>query len=264
MATFDEKHCFEVFAGILGRKIACKHWKDIYLCILAVDLDLKNAYLVDQCCIKPTELIKLIKKLRYEKLVYRNDLHVVVICGDIFVLQRENILKYLKCLTHEQPVCFIDVSQTLNEPKVLKNSDVYFCTAVKEFCLQLNDFIQQCGVEDLAMPKTFEFGTLHPCTVFGIILGYPVVYWLTKESEINCLTEVDLIVYSTELSFPTWQEKGNDFWTVCSFSFPRNLEVYCKKFIESWKANVVVVCQKQMLLVHRIKCQQARLPVVIL
>lgn len=262
---FREKQCFDIFTGILGRKLAVKHWKEIYLCILAVDCGLKTSYLADQCCLKPAQMDKLVTNLRCEKFISRGDLHTVVIYGDIFVLQSEKMLNYLNCMLNERCVCFVDISQSLSEAKIL-NSDGNFWTSIKRFCLEFNDFIQHCKTDTHFMPRTFEFEDkiLHPCSIFGIILAYPVIYWLTKESEMNCLSQINLSVYSSEIALESWQGKNQDFVTVCSFSFPGNLTAYCEKYIESWKNNVTAISQKQTLLVHRIMCKQVRLPVVIL
>ncbi len=262
ISEFREKQCFEVFSEILGRKHAVKHWKEIYLCILAVDCGLKTAYLIDQCCIKSAQMNQLITSLRFEKFISRVDLHTVLIYGDIFVLQKENTLNYLKRTLNERCVCFIDISQSLNEPQIV-DFDENFWASVKTFCLEFTDFIQNA---DVLTPRTFEFEDkiLHPCTVFGIILGYPVVYWMTKESEINCLSEIDLSVCSSEIALESWQGKNDDFVTVCAFSFPEKLAAYCEKRIESWKDSVAAISQKQTTLVHRIMSKRVRLPVVIL
>jgi len=50
-------------------------------------------------------------------------------------------------------------------------------------------------------------------TLFGVLLGYPVVYWFPKLQDQNCLSNEDLKVYSVEL----------DGSTVISFSVPHTM-----------------------------------------
>ena len=269
-SEFREKECFEIFKEVLGRKLAVRHWNDVYLGILAVDCGLKISYLVDQCHIKPAHMNKLITNLRREKFLSEVELHAVVIHGDIFVLQKENTLKYLNRISNEQSVCFVDVSQGLNEPNLIPNSDEKLWTSINTFCSRFTDFLQRCPIDtqnsDERESTSFEFedDIIHPCTVFGLILGYPIVYSLTKESEINCLSGIDLSVCSSELTLAPWQAKSDNFVTVSSFSFPENFATHCEKYVESWSKSACAISQKQTMLVHRIMCKKVRWPVVIL
>jgi hypothetical protein len=266
---FREKECFEIFKGVLGHKLAVRHWKEIYFCILAVDCGLKTSYLVDQCHMKPVQMKTLIANLRCAKLISEVELRTVVIYGDIFVLQQENTFKYLNSISNERSVCFVDVSQSLNEPKI-QHSDDNLWASIRTLCSEFTAFVEAFTVDtqfrDECTITSFEFDDkiLHPCTVFGIILGYPIVYCLTKESEMNCLSGIDLTVCSSETALASWEGKSNDFVAVSSFSFPEKLAAYCEKYITSWNEKVCEISKKQTMLVHRIMCKQVRLPVVIL
>ena len=267
---FREKECFEIFKEVLGRKLAVRHWKEVYLCILAVDCGLKISYLVDQCHINPAQMKKLITNLRREKFISELELHTVVIHGDVFVLQKESALTYLNRVSNEQSVCFVDVSQGLNKPNLIPNSDEKPWISINTFSSKFADFLQRCAIDtqnsDERASTRFEFEDeiLHPSTVFGLILGYPIVYSLTKETEINCLSGIDLTVCSSELALAPWQGKSDDFVTVSSFSFPENLAAHCEKYVKSWSKSACAISQKQTMLVHRIMCKKVRLPVVIL
>ena len=267
---FREKKCFEIFTEILGRKRAAKHWKEMYLCILAVDCGFKTSYLLDQCSLQPVQMNKLITKLGEKELISRDDLLTVVIYGDIFVLQIEKTLEHVNRILNERYIGFIDVSQRLNAPEILCNTDENFWSMIKLFCLKFVDFLQRCELDiqngDVFVQGSFEFDkeSPNPCTIFGILLGYPVVYCMTKDSEINCLSETDLTVYASEIAVQSWQGKNGEFVMVCSFSFPANLSPHCDKYIESWKDSVTAISKKQIKLIHRINRKQVRLPIVIL
>ena len=269
-SEFRAKQCFEIFTEILGRKLAAKHWREMYLCILAVDFGFKTSYLVDQCCLQLVQINELMENLRRHKFISRDDLLTVVLYGDIFVLQSEKTLKYLNRILKERSIRFIDASQSLNAPKILCNTDENLWSTIKNFCLKFIHFVQCCELEIRNgggfLQRCFEFNdeSPHPCTIFGIILGYPIVYCTTRDSEMNCLSETNLTVYSSEIAVRSWHGKHDEHVTVCSFSFPANLSADCEKYIESWKDDVTAISQKQTSLNHRINCKQVRLPVVIL
>ena len=270
MAEADEfrwQECFAIFKDILGHRLAAKYWKEMYLCILAVDCGLKTSYLVDQCCIQPLQVHKLVTNLHCEKLISSDNLCTVLIFDDIFVLQSKKTLIHLHRILNKCHVGFVDVSQDLDEPKLHKCEN--FLGLLKRFCVKFTDFIERCNKvrqEDSSLAEIFEFKDkiIHPCTVFGIILGYPLVYWLSDVSETNCLSAVVLTVYSCEIAVKSWRDKSEDFMTVSSFSFPETLTAVFKKHIKSWQEDMAVVSKKQKMLVHRIVCKQVRLPVVIL
>merc|ERR1712098_401425 len=64
------------------------------------------------------------------------------------------------------------------------------------------------------------------CTLFGFLLGFPVVYYFDVEMDLNtnCLSNRDLIVYKVGV---------NNIYPI-SFSIPKILEPECKNAIDLW------------------------------
>lgn len=259
-----EKVCFDIFRENIGHKLAVRHWKEIYLCFLAVDFGLKTSYLVDQCCLQPVKVNRLVEHLCRERFLSRNDLYTALIFGDTFILQREATLSHLNRVMNEQLTCFVDVSGRLTEPKMVEKSDSKFWNSIRKFCEAFSDFIQCYRAdEDAPFIPHFEIEIVHPCTVFGLILGYPTVYWLDERSEMNCLSHTNLTVSSCEIALAE-SSQANYFVTASSFSFPEELSVLCETHVQAWKRNIAELSQKCTIFIHRFICKQVRLPAVIL
>lgn len=56
-------------------------------------------------------------------------------------------------------------------------------------------------------------------TIFGVLIGYPIVYWYDERISIdNCLSLVSLNVYQVIMS-----SNSNDDFAICSLSCPKSL-----------------------------------------
>lgn len=261
-----EKRCFDIFAEVLSPKIAAKKWKEVYYCIRAVDCGIKNSYLVDQCCVSPEQMTRLVRRLYIEDFLSREDLDIVVIFQDIFVIQKDSVLRHLSGILNEDKICFVDVSQGLPEPKMLNERE--FKITIKNFCLEFTEFLKQPikpfgereNIGNIRSSLIYN-SDLNPCTIFGVILGYPVVYWCNEKSITNCLSERELTVHSISLQSLKLMNKS---LTVFSFSLPVSLTGFCEKYINSWKDRVCNISDKLVGLVAHVSCEQVRLPVVVL
>ena len=79
-------------------------------------------------------------------------------------------------------------------------------------------------------------------TVFGLLLGYPVVYWYRNVSTAdNCLSHVPLRVFrilavdSTEDSQPT---------VIYSFTVPDHLYSHCQFLIDNWQKQLLTLAAR--------------------
>lgn len=71
-------------------------------------------------------------------------------------------------------------------------------------------------------------------TVYGIFVGYPVVYWYdTQHTQENCLSHVPLVVFQASIK----PQKGKTFDPIISFSVPEKLldEPAVADVISLWK-----------------------------
>lgn len=259
----------QIFSSVFGSRIARKHWQSIYACILAVDSGLKVSYLVDQCRTTQSEMSHLLQLLRGEFLSSVN-LSVLGIYDNIFVVKKEHLLAHIGSILHEKPVVFIDVSQSLKEPQISEMSGT-ISTEIGKLYIELQNTFQSSELNtESCVPKTLALknNALHPCTLFGLMLGYPVVYMMNFESEMNCLDEIDLSVISCEVKV-NFNSKPTQRWEVVnSFSFPKHLTNFCQKSIESWKSDVEKINEQitdsNFTLNTRIMVRNERLSIVIM
>lgn len=266
--NFSEK-CFNIFAEALGKKTAIQKWKELYTCIRTVDCGIKNSYLVDTCRVTPVQIEKLIKCLCNENFLSGEELDIVVICEDTFVLHKRRVSEYLSSALDDDKICFVDVSQELSEPRILHiNNESEFREMVKDFCMQFTEFLKQRTTwptderENVGSTKSFgcDKTDLNPCSIFGLILGYPVVYWCNPESLSNCLSQCRLTLHTVTVQFSQLMTSS---FMVTSFSLPSSLSDSCKLYIKSWKERVWESSEKHGA-VLRILCKHATLPVVVL
>lgn len=117
-------------------------------------------------------------------------------------------------------ITFIDCSESLKLPLLLNGmpNDI-----LQKLRTQLSNTIEYCEmvVDDVCVP-----------TVFGILIGYPVVYWYNTElSNENCLSNIDLIIY---------QSIQDEDVLIQSFSVPKILHdvPQIQNALREWKIKV--------------------------
>jgi len=73
-------------------------------------------------------------------------------------------------------------------------------------------------------------------TVFGLLLGYPVVYWYSNvTSADNCLSQVPLRLFR----ILAVDSKADSHSTVIySFTVPEQLYSHCQSFVDSWQKHL--------------------------
>jgi len=70
-------------------------------------------------------------------------------------------------------------------------------------------------------------------TVFGLLLGYPVVYWYSDITRAdNCLSHVPLRMFSISAMNST---AANQPTVIYSFTVPELLYSHCKFLIDNWQ-----------------------------
>jgi len=154
--------------------------------------------------------------------IFFSDLVVINISGDYFVSTSELIKKHCRDLNMNFPL-IVDISCDRKEPKMATSEIV-----VNQECMtaevmkQIIDSAEE--VIDLRYKESWNISTL-----FGILLGYPVVYYYDINNENNCLSNQDLLVHKIGIK---------DIWAI-SFSVPANIEVGSR--ISQWAETVINV-----------------------
>merc|ERR1712150_85754 len=138
--------------------------------------------------------------------VILQDLFVFDFSGDYFISSRKCFNKHFENLESNFPIV-IDISNNLAEPRIATSETE---NKIRKDFRTLLSYINGSD-EDVIDIDVGEYSNM--TTMFGLLLGYPIVYYYDTEIEGNCLSNRDLTVY--KIGF-----KG--LWPI-SFSVPTNL-----------------------------------------
>ena len=168
-----------------------------------------------------------IKKLLGLKSII-SDLIILVLDLDFFIASKSFLLKSLHNMS-ESPPYLINISPKLKEPEPVS------AVVAKEQISIIRSLINQVteATENVVILKMEAYWNL--CSIFGILLGFPVVYHCDQEAQGNCLDNVDLTLYKVQV----------DHYSPISFSIPASLETAASDRISSWEKEAVKRCEKE-------------------
>lgn len=108
--------------------------------------------------------------------------------------------------------------------------------------------VVQVVTEKLTIWTTDEAFTLeltpdiNRSTVFGLLLGYPVVYWYSNvASADNCLSHVPLRMFRISAVDNTADSKPT---VIYSFTVPQQLYSQCQVLIDNWQEQLFTLASK--------------------
>ena len=228
----------------LNSRLLRKHWFKLFQEIKAVDTQLKPAWLNDFLDVDVPLLNSLLQWLFKENLI-RKQLQAIEVSHDLLVVDiqivTENISKTVQCLNESTDLgqlffCLVkgEVASILNHNSVKRQ----LISCLEGILSEIKDSQQNC--------RNINAGTFTP-TIFGILLGYPVVY--VQMTELSAPLTLDLTVWT--FTFKICQESGKEHTeqdtqlSVCySFSFPTAIELSStqKILLEEWKCRITGVC----------------------
>lgn len=192
---------------VLNKHLPEKSWrKMITHQILSLNNGSKFGFLFDCGAIAASRLTELIKDINRVGLL-QSDLVVVSIGVDLIIL---NLNRFLG--QDSKPI-LINISGSLEAPEILKDESSVL-SMFKAIDNQLQDFSNYFNDDNLLLDLQLEPTYCIP-TIFGYLIGYPVIYWFDVASDDNCLGNVDLKVYQIYFHDQL----------IISFSIPNNLLV---------------------------------------
>jgi len=193
---------------IKGMRLTSR-WKELSLNVFFLIQDLRSTFLWDLGQITKDQLLKLSSLI--------DDLIILDIAGDLIICSRHGLIKHLRNIILNTPVV-IDVSGSLSDPALLTSTEA-------EIQIQaLGNILHSVEIDQQAVQTIDANSTCNLCTLFGLMLGFPVVYYFDVEMDTNCLSNQNLIVYKVGV---------NNLYPI-SFSIPRILEPECKNVLDSW------------------------------
>ena len=173
----------------LGRSYT-KRSRQLLLDLLCVDCGLKPALLLDfsvpsaECLHHLLDAATKTGVLTNKLLVLTIDMDMLVISPDAF----DNSVDIFACLT------FVDVSASQEHPCVISGLDDRLLQTRTAFSRFLAEKDKCTACMELPIERDSS-STANPSTLFGVLLGYPVVYYYNTslQCQDNCLSMVPLI-----------------------------------------------------------------------
>lgn len=223
-------------------RCARKHLPKVFLSIQAVDKKLKPSYLWDAFAADVSEIQLYLEELYLLRLI-DNKLNILCIDNTVFVTLYDS-LKLLLDNFSVTDVDLVDVSKTVSVPSVLpiKEKTEILDPIIKYF----EEILTQLSCQDGKCMKNIDCNACNPSTLFGILLGYPVLYWFSHQSphsEFACLSMLPLKVHKivTNVSLPTDYSKfcfnSNNmpsYHELFSFSIPENVIKETEYVVKNW------------------------------
>ncbi|XP_025086613.1 UPF0739 protein C1orf74 homolog [Pomacea canaliculata] len=235
-------------------KRASRRWRELMMDLLCVDHGVKPALLFDYSTPDVTVMYTFLRNLKESSLLQCPNLRIVVIDMDLLLIN-------LKCfadatgertgLTDMVSKHFIDITPTLSQPQIITDN--------RKLLQHTLDCFQRC------VDKQSPFGAdsivwnldrnelVNPSTLFGLFLGYPVVYWydMADGCEQSRLSLVPLLNFvlkgvitltATNIGSIEHQgESGQQNKKTCvhehiitSFSVPEHLAEIISESVEVW------------------------------
>lgn len=253
MSTQDEfvaaaRKCLSV-----GRKcLSTPQSLDLAAQVTAVDLGLKPALLYDSNGAGADQVQQYLSCVQSLRLVSDN-LLVLDLSGDTVIVNPEAVRSNVERVFCDGGVALINVCHSLKKPIVVDHHNRQIKTMTSELLIFLRGLEQlKEGGKPIYAGNTPEDWNL--CTVFGLLLGFPVTYWFdqTKSFE-NCLAMTPLVVTTASAS---WQkETSRHRCCLYSFSVPAALLHETQPILENWRCAVQERFQQQKLLQDLTICQ---------
>ena len=199
----------------------CSKWYQLAADVHCVAVGLKPAYLLDTLPPDPALLCSLLDHVLsdHEQLQsgqqirgvphvveWQEELRVVSIGSDVLVINRTA----LQNLFQDSPCVYVDVSRSERE-RCTATADshihIQHSSEVEDQCRQW--YSEFCAAEKALTGSTSSAGVrllhvalspdVNVCTLFGRLLGYPVVYWFNTTAEYS-LDLVELVNYKVTVS----------------------------------------------------------------
>lgn len=237
----------------VGRTRPSEHRSvDLAAQVLAVDLGLKPALLYDSNGASAEQLQLYLRSLQASRLV-SDSILTLDLNGNALIVHPVTVISNLEQVLHGEGVAVIDVCPSLEQPTVTEPLTAALRSTTQDLLLCLRGCEQPREAEKpLCVGKKCEEWNL--CTVFGLLLGYPVTYWFdqTKSFE-NCLSMTPLMVTTAAA---TWQtEAAGHTCRLYSFSVPEVLREETRSNFNYWKLRLQERFQKQDVLQSLTVCQ---------
>ncbi|ESO86923.1 hypothetical protein LOTGIDRAFT_166652 [Lottia gigantea] len=205
----------------LGTRVGNKY-RNIARDIQLVDSGIKAAFLFDYSCVTSDVISDFLNDLNASKLLsYIEDLNVIEIALDVLICNRKQLSKI-----PWDRIKFVDISRS-NSGSILP-ADAPELKATKEAFEWILSH-----TSDRQLSVEFTDNLVNPTTLFGVMIGYPVVYWYDVSKENGAMLSMVPLK-----CIQIFQQRH----LVYSFSLPMDLWLELEHVIQSWFSDQKTVC----------------------
>ena len=245
-ASARVRECKQIFRRYLGKAVL-KSWQKILCEIVIVCIELKPSLLYDYSAVSAGDMCEFLTALNAEGLLpSKCQLIVLTVESEVFVCNQRYMRRYV---SGTSKIILVDVSQKLSAPGlcVAEFSESVIKSIKNTILLNLptetthdeRNLVQDTKIVDLSL-----LSTINRTTLYGFLVGYPVLYWYDEKDEgSNCLGMVPLNVYNTTLSVENCVLNVNETdnkvsLTAFSFSVPLVFKDVVQDAVNSWYLNL--------------------------
>ncbi|CAJ1050676.1 UPF0739 protein C1orf74 -like protein [Xyrichtys novacula] len=236
-----------------GRKsLSVSQSLDLAAQILAVDLGLKPALLYDSNSASADQLQQYLSSLQSSQLLSKS-LITLDLNGNTLIVNPVSARLNVEQLICHRNVSVIDVCHSLEKPTIADpcGAELRSLTEGLHLLLKEIETLKEAEKPHYVGERSEEWNL---CTVFGLLLGYPITYWFDQARSFeNCLSMTPLTVTSASA---TWQAGTLDHrCCLYSFSVPTNLLEELQSELENWRLCLQEKFQQQNVLKALTVCQ---------
>ncbi|XP_070758834.1 UPF0739 protein C1orf74 homolog [Enoplosus armatus] len=236
-----------------GRKcLSVSQSLDLAAQVSAVDLGLKPALLYDSNGASADQVQQYLSSLQSSRLVSKS-LLTLDLNGNTLIVNPVTVRSNVEQLFQDSNVAVVDVCHSLERPAITDPRRGELKGTTHDLLLLLRGLEQ---LKEAEKPHYVgeESEEWNLCTVFGLLLGYPVTYWFNQtESFENCLSMTPLMVTTASA---TWQaDTSAHRCCLYSFSVPSVLLEETQSNLENWRLCLQGRFQQQNVLKDLTVCQ---------
>ncbi|XP_058557823.1 UPF0739 protein C1orf74 homolog [Neofelis nebulosa] len=207
--------------------------------VLAVARGLKPALLYDCSCAGTSELQSYLEELQGLGFLTQG-LHILEIGENSLIISPEHVCQRLEQVLLGT-IAFVDVSSSQPHPSICSLDQLQDLKAIMvEIITHLQGLQRDLSLE---VPcSRLRSSDWNLCTVFGILLGYPVPYTFhLNQGDDNCLALTPLRVFTARISWLLGQSPV----LLYSFSVPESLFPALREIINTWEKDLRTRCRRQ-------------------
>lgn len=236
-----------------GRKsLADSQSLDLAVQVSAIDLGIKPALLYDSNSASADQVQLYLSYLQSAQLVSKT-LLILDLNGNTLIVNPVSVRSNVEKMLYDSHVTVIDVCHQLEKPAIIDPTSSEVRRVIHDLLPFLKGLEQPSQAEKLHFfgEKSMEWNM---CTVFGLLLGYPVTYWFdqTKSFE-NCLSMTPLVV--TTASATLQGDYTGHRCCLYSFSVPGVVFKETQPILENWKLCLQKKFNQQSILKDLKVCQ---------